>query len=427
MGSDGKVSTGDITATDRGEALRVLGKKGLQPIRVKESLATAPAAKSKSSKATKPQPKAKQASPARKKPSSDEDEIPEGPIKLKRGVIVTFTEELSEMLAAGLQLEPALKAMENREELGDLKQVAIKIRQLVRDGASFSSALNKVSPSFGPLYCNLAAAGEASGALPSILEAQANYLRSLQELQGRVAVALIYPILLVAAGIGVSVIFVTKLIPQLLSLVDTTGGKELSLGIRLLVGANEFIQNYGLFLLIGFIAACLLFKAWKDKPDNKPLWDAKKIHLPGYGKVVEKRFQVQFLETMANLVGNGLPLLRSLELTRDATVNLFYKEHLGKVIDEVGDGRSFSRAMVRSDMFPPVMIDMVSVGEQTGKLDQALRRASVRYNKELDIALQKLMALIMPVVLIAMAILIGGMMYLMVNSIFDTINDVQRR
>jgi general secretion pathway protein F len=128
---------------------------------------------------------------------------------------------------------------------------------------------------------------------------------------------------------------------------------------------------------------------------------------------------------MANLVGNGLPLLRSLELTRDATQNIHMRTHTEEMIEMVGDGRALSKAMIKSGVFPPLLIDMVSVGEQTGKIDQALRRAAERYDKELNGALQRIMALIMPAVLIVMALLIGTMAYLMITAIFQTITNLQ--
>jgi general secretion pathway protein F/type IV pilus assembly protein PilC len=136
------------------------------------------------------------------------------------------------------------------------------------------------------------------------------------------------------------------------------------------------------------------------------------------------RFYVQFLETMANLTANGLPLLRSLELTRDATPNLFLQSHLDDMIEQVGDGRSLSRSMNKSGIFSALLIDMVSVGEQTGKIDQALRKASVRFDKELDNSLQRIMALIMPAILLVMALLIGSMAYLMMTAIFQTMQNL---
>lgn len=343
---------------------------------------------------------------------------------MKSKEVVYFTEELSDMLAAGLQLEPALRAMEDREEEGNIKEISQRIRTLVRDGTSFSNALKRVSPSFGPLYCSLAAAGEASGALDTILRRQAHYLKTLQDLRGRITLALIYPAFLILSGIGVSIIFVTKLIPQLTGLLRGTPGSEMPLGVRVMIGASDFARQWWLVVLLVVVAALIFFKAWKDAERNKPAWDRIKLKLPLYGNVIRGRFYVQFLETMANLVGNGLPLLRSLELTRDAAQNIHLRESMDGMIEMVGDGRALSTTMIRSEIFPPLLIDMVAVGEQTGKIDLALRRAAERYDKELDAALQKVMAMVMPAVLLLMASLVGTMAYAMISAIFQTINNL---
>ena len=416
LNSKGSVTSGELDAADRPEALRMLDRKGLQPVNLRETAGIVAAA----GKGAKP--KSDEAAAASTKP--DEAPIPEGPIKLKRQEVVLFTEELSDMLGAGLQLEPALKSMENRQELGNLKAVSYKIRQIVRDGVNFSVALKKVSPSFGPLYCSLAAAGEASGALDTILKRQAHYLKTLAELQSRLVLAMIYPAFLVLAGIGVSIVFVTTLIPQLTQLIESTPGGKIPLGAAILIATSEFLSKWWLVMLLLLVAAFIFFKAWKDNEANKPAWDRIKLRLPLLGPVITSRFYVQFLETMANLVGNGLPLLRALELSRDATQNRSLRAGLDKVIEQVGDGRSFSKALIRTGAFPPLLIDMISVGEQTGKIDQSLRRSAERYDKELDKDLQRIMALIMPTVLIIMAGLIGTMAYLMITAIFQTISNL---
>lgn len=424
LSSTGGIQTGEVDAADRPEALRVLDKRGLQPVSLKESSsATSAKPKAKESAASASKPSQKLAA----KPSAKEVEEPkatDGPLKLKRAEVIMFTEELSDMLAAGLQLEPALKSMESRQELGGLKDVASRIRQLVRDGTNFSTALKRVSPSFGPLYCSLAAAGEASGALDTILKRQAHYLKTLAELQSRLILAMIYPAFLVVAGIGVAIVFVTTLIPQLTTLIESTPGGKLPGPIKLMVGATDLIKAYWYVILIVVVAGLLFFKAWKDNPDNTLTWDRFKLRAPLIGPVVASRFYVQFLETMANLAGNGLPLLRALELSRDATQNLALRTELNTVIDQVGDGRAFSKALIRTGAFPPLLIDMVSVGEQTGKLDVSLRRAAERYDKELDKSLSRIMALIMPTILIIMAGLIGTMAYLMITAIFQTIKNL---
>jgi len=422
LAANGSVTTGELDATDRPEALRLLDRKGLQPVNLRETAGGGSSAKKNDGKGkTSDSPRA--AAKAEGRADAKEAVIPEGPIKLKRHEVVLFTEELSDMLGAGLQLEPALKSMENRQELGNLKAVSFKIRQIVRDGVNFSAALKKVSPSFGPLYCSLAAAGEASGALDTILKRQAHYLKTLAELQARLLLAMIYPSFLVLAGVGVSIVFVTVLIPQLTALIESSGGK-MPLGAAILIAVSDFLSKWWIVIVLTLIAFFIFFKAWKDNDANKPVWDRIKLRLPLIGRVISSRFYVQFLETMANLVSNGLPLLRALELSRDATQNRSLRDHLNKVIEQVGDGRSFSKALIRNGAFPPLLIDMIAVGEQTGKIDQSLRRAAERYDKELDKDLQRIMALIMPTVLIIMAGLIGTMAYLMITAIFQTISNL---
>ncbi len=420
LSTNGTVATGEIEALDRPEALRTLDKRGLQPVNLKEStkkdIVRSPREAKKKEVAV---------APRRKERSSEkEDDIPEGPLKLKRSEVILFTEELSDMLGAGLQLEPALKSMENRQELGSLKAVSQKIRTIVRDGVNFSVALKKVSPSFGPLYCSLAAAGEASGALDTILKRQAHYLKTLSELQSRLILAMIYPAFLIFVGIGVGIVFVTTLIPQLTELIKSTPGGKIPFAISMMMGFAAFIKSWWIVITLALVGGFLFFKAWKDNEANKPKWDEMKLNLPLIGAVISSRFYVQFLETMANLVGNGLPLLRALELSRDATQNLSLRKQLNGVIDQVGDGRAFSKAMIRSGTFPPLLIDMIAVGEQTGKIDQSLRRSAERYDKELDKDLQRVMALVMPSVLILMALLIGSFAYLMITAIFQTISNL---
>jgi type II secretory pathway component PulF len=415
LSTNGTVATGEIEAADRPEALRSLDKRGLRPVNVKESAKVTPAKK-------------KGVAPERRKEKTGqkkEDVSASGELKLKRAEVILFTEELSDMLGAGLQLEPALKSMENRQELGSLKEVSQRIRNIVRDGVNFSVALKKVSPSFGPLYCSLAAAGEASGALDTILKRQAHYLKTLAELQSRLILALIYPAFLIFVGIGVGIVFVTTLIPQLTELIKATPGGKIPWAINMMMVFADFVKSWWIVILLSLVGAFLFFKAWKDNDANKPKWDEMKLKMPLIGAVISSRFYVQFLETMANLVSNGLPLLRALELSRDATQNISLRTRLNGVIAQVGDGRAFSKAMIRSESFPPLLIDIIAVGEQTGKIDQSLRRAAERYDKELDNDLRRVMALIMPSVLIMMALLIGSFAYLMITAIFQTISNMK--
>jgi type II secretory pathway component PulF len=427
VNSKGAVSQGEIDAADRGEALRLLDRKGLQPVSLREN-ASVNAVSAKPSKTAAPAKK--KSTPVVESTSDSKSKVAEkstGLLKMSRAEVVMFTEELSDMLGGGLQLEPALMAMENRQELGNLKAIAQRLRQDVRDGMNFSSALRRTSAGFDPLYCSLAAAGEASGALDTILRRQAHYLKTLQELQSKFILALIYPSFLVLSCIGVSILLVTTLIPQLTSLIQSTPGAKVPLGAAIMIGASDFLKAWWPVITLVLVAAAIFFKVWKDNPDNRMAWDGMKLRMPLFGKLISSRFYVQFLETMANLVGNGLPLLRSLELSRDAAGNLVMRKHLDQVIALVGDGRSFTKAMSRVGAFPPLLIDMVAVGEQTGKIDLSLRRAAERYDREMAKDMQRLMAMVTPVILVIMAGLIGSMMYLIFTSIFQTISGLSGR
>lgn len=401
---DGTQISGELDASDRHGAMDLLDRGGLQPLNL--DLKTDQAKSGESSVSSKPK--------------KEEVEMT-GPMRLKKAEIVLFTEELSELLGAGLQLEPALRVMENREELGKLKRLTKTLRQEVRDGTSFSGALAKASPSFGDLYCSLARAGEVSGALSTILKRQATYLTAIQELQSKVMMALIYPFFLIASGIAVVVLFITFLIPQLMGLLDNTNSEMPAIG-QLMIDLSDFVRAWWWIILGILIAVVFGFVSYIKNPNNHEWWDETKLKIPLFGKVIKTRFFVQFLETLANLVGNGLTLLRALELSREATPNLYLKKIISRIIDYVGDGAALSRTMKRVGFFPPLLLDMVAVGEQTGQIGESLERAATRYDKELEKDISKISALIQPVIVVTMALLVGIMAYMMISVIFETIS-----
>ncbi|MCB1096192.1 MAG: type II secretion system F family protein [Verrucomicrobiales bacterium] len=438
--SDGSTATGEVDAPDRTTAFRKLDRQGLQPLAlnlkgdgtpakpVKASKngtssdngkAAAKAAKSERVRKAN-QREADSAEPKEGTKKEKGDAMANGPVRLKRGQIVMFTEELSDLLGAGVQLEPALKIMESRDELSNLKIVTQMLRQQVRDGTSFSQALRNASPSFGELYTNMAAAGEISGALPTILRRQAQYLVTVAELQSKVAFALIYPAFLIFSGLAVCVLFVAFLIPQLADMMKQMG-KELPLPAVIMQGVGDFVGAYWWLVIIVLAFAVWAFQKITTTPPYNQKWDRIKLSLPMAGPVFQQRFFVQFLETLSNLIGNGLPLLRALELTRDATVNLHLKDLLSEAIEYVREGASLSRTLKRVGFFPPLLTDMIIVGEQTGDLPLALERAASRYDKELQKKIDKVMALIQPLIIVIMAVIVGSMAYMMISVILGSI------
>jgi type II secretory pathway component PulF len=399
----GERVSGQVEAQSRTEAFRKLDRESLQPI----SLVQQEGIEMNGARA----PEIDSALPTRN-------------IRLSGSQIILFTEEMSDLLDAGLQLEPALRVMEGRKELSGIKAVASALRQQVREGSSLSSALRLVSPSFGDLFCNLVSAGEVSGSLPQLLRRQATFLVTMDDLRKKVVSALIYPSMIFVLGIGLIFLFMTYLVPQLTTLFQKTG-KDLPLLTRLLIQTSDFFAHYWWAIIAGIVAAVFGFLQFIRMPFGRSWWHTTQLRLPLFGSVLRRRYYAQFSQTMANLIANGIPLLNSLRLMTSATGNVHLRSMTEKVVEMVGEGGSLSRALQRVGEFPPLFIDMIAVGEQTGDLAQALERIGRRYDKELNISIQRLTSLIQPVVILIMAAMVGLIAYSIINGIFDAISGLR--
>ena len=406
VSKNGQRVSGEVEALSRAEAFRKLDRDRLQPISLiqKEGAAA-------------------NGSVAAKKEGGDRV-LPTRNIRLSLTQIILFTEEMSDLLDAGLQLEPALRVMEGRKELSSIKAVASALRQQVREGSSLSHALRIVSPSFGDLFCNLVAAGELSGSLPELLRRQSIFLVTIDDLRKKVVSALIYPSMIFVLGIGLIFLFMTYLVPQLTVLFQKTG-KDLPLLTRLLIQTSDLFAHYWWAIIAGVAVVVFGFLQLIRAGAGRRWWHRTQLHLPLFGSVLRGRFYAQFSQTMSNLIANGIPLLNGLRLMTGASENVHLRALMEKVVDMVGEGGSLSRALQRVGEFPPMFIDMISVGEQTGDLAQALEKIARRYDKELNIKIQRLTALVQPAVILVMAGMVGLIAYSIINGIFDAVSGLR--
>jgi len=340
-------------------------------------------------------------------------------IVLKRAQIILFTEEIADLVEAGLQLDQALRVMQERQDHPAIKAVSSALRDELREGTSLSVALKKVSPSFDDLYCNLVAAGELSGSLPQILRRLAANLVMVAEVQSRVVSALVYPAFMATAGFALIVIFMAVLVPQLTNLFRKTG-KELPMMTKMLIQLSDGFSHYWWVGLTVVIAAVVSFKAWVSSPAGHASWDAKKLRIPLVGGILQTRFLTQFAQTLGNLILNGVPLMSGLRLMARATTNVFLRGLVERVVLLVGEGAAFSTAMRQVGTFPAVFIDIVAVGEQTGKTASALEKAGNRYDKDLNKKIDRLTTLIQPAIVIVMAIIVCVVAYSIIAGIFQS-------
>jgi general secretion pathway protein F len=411
-GDRGERRAGEVEAPSRSEALRRLAMDRIQPLSlVAKADAVAPAPRV-----------AREQSAAGK--TRRETGYAAGGIRLTFPQVILFTDELADFLHSGLQLEPALQLMENRDERSPVKDVAAFLREKVRDGTSFSEALRVASPNFDELYCNLVAAGEVSGALAPLLRRQAVHLVAMQDLRSRVKLALIYPAALVLAGSGAMVVFMTVLVPQMTKLFAKTGA-SMPLPTYILIQMSAFTHRYGLFTgaVIGIIIAGFL--AYTRQPDGRRWWDELKLRIPLLGSLLSASFYAQFCQTMANLLQNGLPLLTALKLMSRATGNVFYRALLLRITDLVGEGASLTRAMKAVGHFPANLRDLVKVGEQTGELGSTMEKVGERYEKIIQLRIDRIMSIVPLIIIAALGLMVLLIAWSMLLAIFVAMHGLQ--
>jgi len=340
--------------------------------------------------------------------------------------LLFFTEELAELLDAGLQLEGALKVIEQRQERSPVKTVATYLRQQVREGVSFSKSLRNCGKTFDPLYCNLVAAGESGGVLPQILKRQCAHLEMVGELGKKVTSALVYPAIVFSSAILLMFIFLTFLVPQLSVLLGKSGQK-LPAVTQALITVSLFCGHWW-WAILAFIGAVVLGVRFAiASPSGRMWWGEKQLSIPVVGPVLKARFYAEVMQNLSTLVSNGVTMLSAMDLMRAATGNVFLKGLLEEVAERVREGSSIASAMRRTGFFPPVLLDILAVGEQTGDLAGSLARAAKRYDRELTSRIGHLTTLIQPAVILIVALFVGLVAYSMISGILTSVNALKAR
>jgi len=347
-------------------------------------------------------------------------------LKIPHGQLLVFTEQLAHLLQAGMTLDEGLSVLEKRLKQPRVQQMTHSLHQALVDGRSFSQALSELPRIFPPLYVNLVAAGEASGALPQILLRVVKHLMQAKELRDRVQAALIYPAFLALAGAVLITIFITFMVPQLTGFMAQTGG-ALPLPTRILLHINHAITGYWWVGLLAGISAVVGFRALVRSDEGRIGWDRFRLMIPGYGRVIRHRYYAQFSRTLGTLIENGIPLLRALDLVTEIAGNRFLEQKLGEVRKAVIDGATLSAALQSQKLFPDLFTDMMSVGEQTGHFAETMQAIANVYERELDKTVGLISQLIPPVIIVVIAALVGLVVFSILSAVFEMTHSLQIR
>jgi type IV pilus assembly protein PilC len=338
--------------------------------------------------------------------------------------IVIFTRQFATMINAGLPLVQSLSILAQQTENKALKDVTRAVVFDVEAGNTLADAFAKQPKAFSGLYVNMVAAGEAGGILDTILLRLATFLEKNDALVRKVKSAMIYPgVILSVAVIAISVllVFVIPVFENMFASVNM----ELPLPTRVVIAASDFLTSYW-WLVLGVIAAFVFaLKRWYATANGRKQLDTLMINAPVIGDVIRKSAVSRFTRTLGTLISSGVSILDGLEITAKTSDNRVIHDAVMESRQSIAGGETIAAPLERSKVFPPMVISMIAVGEQTGGLDELLSKIADFYDEEVDVAVGALLSLMEPVMIVVLGVIVGGMVVAMYLPIFDMMNAIQ--
>jgi general secretion pathway protein F len=329
--------------------------------------------------------------------------------------VALFTRELLTLLQAGLPLDRALSTLQELTgQQPELHGMIGRILESVKGGTQFSGALEAQGGVFSRFYLNLIRAGEAGGALEQVLDRLSSYLERTRELRETVVTAMIYPAILLVMSVLV--------VPQFTELFENAG-KELPVPTQIVIGVAQFLQNYWWLIPILVIGGISLIRWHLSDPTRRLNWDRKMLHLPLLGDLVRKVEVANFSRTLGTLLANGVSMLSAMTIVRETLDNRAAAEGIGFAIDSLKQGGGLSAPLVEAGWFPTLAVQMIKLGEESGHLAEMLDRIATTYDKEVRIAVQRLLTLLEPLLIVGLGILIAGIIISILMAILS-VNDL---
>ena len=415
--ASGAQTRGQVEAADRASAIASVRAQGLFPLALGEVKAPAPA----------PEPEA----PSKKKKSSVAERFKEPEPKKKgkglhkeinlniklpswmRGKVKTkiltqFTRQLATLVTAGLPLMRGLEVLKRQMKDSQMKEALDGISENISSGGTFSEALSAYPKIFDNLYVNMVKAGEAGGVLEVVLGRLAEFAEKAEKIKNKVKGAMIYPIVVLCAAVGITSFLLYTVIPKFKQVfADMMGGDKLPAITQFVIDASEFVQNNGL-VVATFIAAVVIVKKVVGKtPKGAYFYDWLSLKMPVTGTLVQRTAVSRVTRTLGTLLSSGVPILQSLVIVRDTTGNRVVSRALQEVHDAVKEGEGMTQPLAQCWVFPPMVISMVEVGEETGALADMLTRIANTYDDEVDNAVAGMTAAIEPALIIVLAVVVG--------------------
>ena len=342
-----------------------------------------------------------------------------GSKKIKPMDIAVFSRQMATMMKAGVPLVQSFDIVSEGTNNDSMKDLINQIRTDVAAGSGFANALKKHRKYFDELYCNLVESGEQSGALETLLDRIATYKEKTESLKAKIKKAMTYPIAVVVVAILVTVGLLVWVVPQFASTFASFGA-ELPAITQMVLNMSEAVQAYWLILLVCLVAIAFLFNQAKQRSAAfRRQLDVISLKLPVVGAIVYNSILARYARTLSTTFAAGVPLIDSLESVAGAAGNVIYKEKIVTIRDQVSTGVQLNQAMKTSKVFPSMMIQMASIGEESGSLDEMLAKTADYHEEVVDNMVDNLTALMEPFIMVVLGTLVGGLLVAMYMPIFQ--------
>lgn len=337
--------------------------------------------------------------------------------------MMLFTRELLTLLQAGLPLDRALSVLQELTAKEPAFNAMVgRILDKVKGGAQLSDALEAQGGVFSKFYLNLIRAGEAGGALEVVLERLTQFLESSKELKDTVTTAMIYPVILVLMAVGSLLLMLTFVVPQFQEMFESAG-KELPVPTQIVVASAEAIRSFWWVAIPVVFGVMSWIHYQKSDPVRRLVWDGWMLKLPLFGDLIIKIQVASMSRTLATLLTNGVSMLGALTIVRETLSNRLVAEKVGLAAESLKRGGGLSGPLIEADMFPSLAMQMIKLGEESGHLTEMLDRVATTYDKEIKISIQRLLALLEPILIVGLGIMIGGIIVSILMAILS-VNDL---
>ena len=422
--SAGNEQRGTIEAGDRNSAIAAVRAQGLLPTALGEVKSAAPAAKAAPKKGAAKAPAKKGGLNKDIKINIKMPKFLQGRIKTK--VLTQFTRQLATLVNAGLPLMRGIEVLKRQMKDPQMLEALNGISENIAAGGTFSESLTAYPKIFDKLYVNMVKAGEAGGVLEVVLGRLAEFAEKSEKIKNKVKGAMIYPIVVLVAAIGITAFLLVAVIPKFQQVFnDMLNGQALPAITQFVIDASEFVQANGLQIALVVAAVIVIMKIIGRTEKGAYFFDALKLRLPVTGTLAQRSAVSKFTRTLGTLLSSGVPILQSLTITRDTTGNRVLTQAIQNVHDSVKEGESMTQPLSQCKVFPPMVTSMVEVGEETGALADMLTRIANTYDDEVDNAVAGLTAAIEPALIIVLAVVVGTIviaMFLPMVKIIGTVS-----